>query len=59
MLNLDTFSVGVTLDFLNKSVDFVEIKYMNMNERNNVLRKTSFSSSRNYYRSQFIQQLNR
>ncbi|RHN58291.1 putative cytochrome c assembly protein [Medicago truncatula] len=23
------------LDFLNKSVDFVEIKYMNMNERNN------------------------
>nr|ABN08795.1 Cytochrome c assembly protein [Medicago truncatula] len=45
--------------FLNKSVDFVEIKYMNMNERNNVLRKTSFYSSRNYYRSQFIQQLDR
>src|SRR4030066_222352 len=42
------------LDSLNKSVDFVEIKYMNMNERNNVLRKTSFYSSRNYYRSQFI-----
>ena len=30
-----------------------------MNERNNVLRKTSFYSSRNYYRSQFIQQLDR
>nr|YP_009936068.1 cytochrome c heme attachment protein [Oxytropis arctobia]QNS39102.1 cytochrome c heme attachment protein [Oxytropis arctobia] len=29
------------------------------NERNNVLRTTSFSSSRNYYRSQFIQQLDR
>nr|UWV18868.1 cytochrome c biogenesis protein [Hebestigma cubense var. cubense] len=43
------------LDFLNESFDFAEIKYMN--ERNNVLRKTSFSSSRNYYRSQFIQQL--
>nr|AMC30834.1 cytochrome c biogenesis protein [Vicia americana var. minor]QJS52158.1 CcsA [Vicia bungei] len=47
------------LDSLKKSVDFVEIKYMNRNERNNVLRKTSFSSSRNYYRSQFIQQLDR
>nr|YP_009127820.1 cytochrome c heme attachment protein [Robinia pseudoacacia]AHY33435.1 cytochrome c heme attachment protein [Robinia pseudoacacia]QJQ79287.1 cytochrome c heme attachment protein [Robinia pseudoacacia]QWW33546.1 cytochrome c heme attachment protein [Maackia amurensis] len=43
------------LDFLNESFDFAEIKYLNMNERNNVLRKTS--SSRNYYRSQFIQQL--
>nr|UXL83927.1 cytochrome c biogenesis protein [Dermatophyllum secundiflorum] len=47
------------LYFLNESFSFTEIKYMNMNERNNVLRKTSFSSSRNYYRSQFIQQLDR
>lgn len=43
--------------FLNESFSFAEIKYMNMNERNNVLQKTSFS--RNYYRSQFIQQLDR
>nr|YP_010512520.1 cytochrome c biogenesis protein [Luetzelburgia bahiensis]UXL83844.1 cytochrome c biogenesis protein [Luetzelburgia bahiensis] len=47
------------LYFINESFSFVEIKYMNMNERNNVLRKISFSSSRNYYRSQFIQQLDR
>ena len=47
------------LYFLNESFSFAEIKYMNMNERNNVLRKTSFFSSRNYYRSQFIQQLDR
>nr|YP_009772299.1 cytochrome c heme attachment protein [Abrus precatorius]QIT03167.1 cytochrome c heme attachment protein [Abrus precatorius] len=47
------------LYFLNESFSFAEIKYMNMNERNNVLQKTSFSSSRNYYRSQFIQQLDR
>nr|QWY86820.1 cytochrome c heme attachment protein [Bobgunnia fistuloides]QWY86903.1 cytochrome c heme attachment protein [Bobgunnia madagascariensis] len=45
------------LYFLNESFSFAEIKYMN--ERNNVLRKTSFFSSRNYYRSQFIQQLDR
>nr|QWY87235.1 cytochrome c heme attachment protein [Pericopsis elata] len=45
--------------FLNEFFSFAEIKYMNMNERNNVLRNTSFSSSRNYYRSQFIQQLDR
>nr|YP_009127491.1 cytochrome c heme attachment protein [Indigofera tinctoria]AHY33106.1 cytochrome c heme attachment protein [Indigofera tinctoria] len=45
------------LYFLNESFSFAEIKYMNMNERNNVLQKTSFS--RNYYRSQFIQQLDR
>nr|QVX30127.1 cytochrome c heme attachment protein [Sweetia fruticosa] len=45
------------LSFLNESFSFVEIKYMNMND--NVLRKTSFSSSRNYYKSQFIQQLDR
>nr|YP_010864962.1 cytochrome c heme attachment protein [Indigofera suffruticosa]WGS98277.1 cytochrome c heme attachment protein [Indigofera suffruticosa] len=43
--------------FLNESFSFAEIKYMNMNERNNVLQKTSFS--RNYYRSQLIQQLDR
>nr|YP_009680928.1 cytochrome c biogenesis protein [Mucuna macrocarpa]AYA54699.1 cytochrome c biogenesis protein [Mucuna macrocarpa] len=45
----------------NQSFSFAEIKYMNMNmnEKNNVLQKTSFSSYRNYYRSQFIQQLDR
>nr|YP_010159265.1 cytochrome c heme attachment protein [Philenoptera violacea]QRG31544.1 cytochrome c heme attachment protein [Philenoptera violacea] len=42
---------------INESISFAEIKYMNMNERNNVLQKISFS--RNYYRSQFIQQLDR
>nr|YP_010286659.1 cytochrome c heme attachment protein [Bauhinia purpurea]UKT60581.1 cytochrome c heme attachment protein [Bauhinia purpurea] len=42
-------------DFLNESFFFVEI----LNERKNVLQKTSFLSSRNYYRSQFIQQLDR
>lgn len=43
--------------FLNESFSFAEIKYMN--ERNNVLRNTSFPSYRNYYRFQFIQQLDR
>nr|QVX30457.1 cytochrome c heme attachment protein [Bowdichia virgilioides] len=49
------------LYFLNELFFFAEIKYMNMNERNNVLRNTSFSSyrNRNYYRSQLIQQLDR
>nr|YP_009768208.1 cytochrome c heme attachment protein [Indigofera linifolia]QIS98826.1 cytochrome c heme attachment protein [Indigofera linifolia] len=47
------------LYFLNESFSFAEIKYMTMNERNNVLQKTDFSFSRNYYRSQFIQQLDR
>nr|UXL84504.1 cytochrome c biogenesis protein [Stylosanthes scabra] len=47
------------LYFLNESFSFAEIQYMNRNERNNVLQKTFFSSSRNYYRSQFIQQLDR
>nr|QVX30878.1 cytochrome c heme attachment protein [Lonchocarpus utilis] len=42
---------------INESLSFVEIMYMNMNERNNVLQKISFS--RNYYRYQFIQQLDR
>nr|YP_009649428.1 cytochrome c heme attachment protein [Cullen corylifolium]QCD16488.1 cytochrome c heme attachment protein [Cullen corylifolium] len=45
--------------FLNESFSFVEIKSMNMNDKKNVLQKTSFSSYRNYYRSQFIQQLDR
>ncbi|XLS85008.1 hypothetical protein HN51_035174 [Arachis hypogaea] len=40
------------LYFLNESFSFVEIQYMNKNERNNVLKKKS--SSRNYYRNQFI-----
>nr|USC53603.1 cytochrome c heme attachment protein [Campylotropis polyantha] len=44
---------------INESFSFVEIKYMNMNEKNNVFQKTAFSSYRNYYRSQFIQQLDR
>nr|YP_009771872.1 cytochrome c heme attachment protein [Baphia racemosa]QIT02657.1 cytochrome c heme attachment protein [Baphia racemosa] len=45
---------------VNESFSFAEIKYMNMNEINNVFRKTSsFSSSRNYYRFQFIQKLDR
>nr|YP_009770216.1 cytochrome c biogenesis protein [Storckiella pancheri]QIT00918.1 cytochrome c biogenesis protein [Storckiella pancheri] len=45
--------------FLTDSFAFAKIKYMN--ERKNVLllRNTSFLSSRNYYRSQFIQQLDR
>nr|YP_010513424.1 cytochrome c biogenesis protein [Clitoria mariana]UXL84995.1 cytochrome c biogenesis protein [Clitoria mariana] len=44
------------LHFLNESFSFAEIQYMN--ERSNFLQKTYFfSSSRNYYRYQFIQQL--
>nr|YP_009767546.1 cytochrome c biogenesis protein [Daniellia ogea]QIS98164.1 cytochrome c biogenesis protein [Daniellia ogea] len=43
--------------FLNESFSFAEIKYLN--KRNNILRNTSFLSFRNYYRSQFIQQLDR
>lgn len=42
-------------DFLNESFSFVEI----LNERKNVLQQISFLSSRNYYRFQFIQQLDR
>nr|YP_009772216.1 cytochrome c heme attachment protein [Zornia diphylla]QIT03084.1 cytochrome c heme attachment protein [Zornia diphylla] len=45
--------------YLNESFSFAEIKSMNRNERYNVLQKTFFSSSLNYYRSQFIQQLDR
>nr|YP_009641336.1 cytochrome c biogenesis protein [Chionanthus polygamus]QBS50905.1 cytochrome c biogenesis protein [Chionanthus polygamus] len=41
---------------LNGSFFFGEIEYMN--ERSNVLQNTSFFSPKNYYRSQFIQQLN-
>nr|WOV67702.1 cytochrome c heme attachment protein [Haymondia wallichii]WOV67785.1 cytochrome c heme attachment protein [Haymondia wallichii]WOV67868.1 cytochrome c heme attachment protein [Haymondia wallichii] len=47
------------LYFLNESFSFAEIKYMNRNEKKNVLQKTYFSSYRNYYTSQFIQQLDR
>ena len=47
------------LYFLNESFSFAEIKYMNLSERNNVLQKIYFPSSRNYYRCQFIQQLDR
>nr|UXP85967.1 cytochrome c biogenesis protein [Lonicera caerulea var. edulis] len=42
-------------NFLNASFSFGEIQYMN--ERGNVLRKTSFFSAKNYYRCQLIQQL--
>nr|YP_010883331.1 ccsA [Psydrax latifolia]WIF29366.1 ccsA [Psydrax latifolia] len=40
---------------LNESFYFGEIEYMN--ERSNLLQNTSFFSDKNYYRSQFIQQL--
>lgn len=58
---IQIFGKSKNLSFLYESFDYAEIKYINMNERNNVLRKTSFSSSsyRNYYRYQFIQQLDR
>nr|YP_009771791.1 cytochrome c biogenesis protein [Barnebydendron riedelii]QIT02576.1 cytochrome c biogenesis protein [Barnebydendron riedelii] len=45
------------LSFLNESFYFAEIKYLN--KRKIILRNTSFLSFRNYYRSQFIQQLDR
>nr|YP_010899855.1 cytochrome c heme attachment protein [Ormosia elliptica]QGQ56103.1 cytochrome c heme attachment protein [Ormosia hosiei]QUG10697.1 cytochrome c heme attachment protein [Ormosia hosiei]UYX60825.1 cytochrome c heme attachment protein [Ormosia hosiei]WHS16008.1 cytochrome c heme attachment protein [Ormosia elliptica] len=54
---IQIFGKNNSFYFLNEPSSFAEIKYMNMNERKNVLRKTSFSSSINYYRSQFIQQL--
>nr|UWV18950.1 cytochrome c heme attachment protein [Anthyllis barba-jovis] len=56
---IQIFGKSKKLSFFNESLDSVEIKYINMNERNNVLQKTSFSSYRNYYRYQFIQQLDR
>nr|YP_009917214.1 cytochrome c heme attachment protein [Ziziphus incurva]QDP70472.1 cytochrome c heme attachment protein [Ziziphus incurva] len=42
-------------NFVNDPLSFGEIQYVS--ERNNVLQNTSFLSSRNYYRSQLIQQL--
>nr|YP_010957864.1 cytochrome c biogenesis protein [Ziziphus jujuba var. spinosa]AUH21178.1 cytochrome c heme attachment protein [Ziziphus jujuba]ANJ78329.1 cytochrome c heme attachment protein [Ziziphus jujuba var. spinosa]QTW90945.1 cytochrome c heme attachment protein [Ziziphus jujuba var. spinosa]UFK28996.1 cytochrome c biogenesis protein [Ziziphus jujuba]WMY93396.1 cytochrome c biogenesis protein [Ziziphus jujuba var. spinosa] len=42
-------------NFVNDPLSFGEIQYVS--ERNNVLQTTSFLSSRNYYRSQLIQQL--
>nr|YP_009868168.1 cytochrome c biogenesis protein [Pterocarpus indicus]AZP79455.1 cytochrome c heme attachment protein [Pterocarpus indicus]QKG62564.1 cytochrome c biogenesis protein [Pterocarpus indicus] len=56
---IQIFGKSNDLYFLNESFSFAEIQYMNMNETNNVLQKMDFSSSRNYYRSQFIQQLDR
>nr|UJI61144.1 cytochrome c heme attachment protein [Pueraria montana var. lobata] len=58
---IQIFGKSKNLYFLNESFSFAEMKYMNMNmnDKNNVLQKTSFSSYRNYYRSQFIQQLDR
>nr|YP_010820562.1 cytochrome c biogenesis protein [Eremophila clavata]UOI09239.1 cytochrome c biogenesis protein [Eremophila clavata] len=49
------FSTNNHLVNLNESFFFGEINYMN--ERSNVLQNTSFFSSKNYYRSQLIQQL--
>nr|QJD26520.1 CcsA [Trichosanthes kirilowii var. japonica]QJD26607.1 CcsA [Trichosanthes kirilowii var. japonica] len=46
---------GKNNNFLNALFSFDEIQYMN--EGNNVLRKTFFFSSKNYYKSQLIQQL--
>nr|UDH55383.1 cytochrome c biogenesis protein [Corokia buddleioides]UDH55552.1 cytochrome c biogenesis protein [Corokia collenettei]UDH55637.1 cytochrome c biogenesis protein [Corokia macrocarpa]UHA56756.1 cytochrome c biogenesis protein [Corokia buddleioides] len=40
---------------LNESFSFGEIQYKN--ERNNILRNTSFFSAKNYYKAQLIQQL--
>nr|WCI20801.1 cytochrome c heme attachment protein [Toxicopueraria peduncularis]WDV14908.1 cytochrome c heme attachment protein [Pueraria montana] len=56
---IQIFGKSKNLYFLNESFSFAEMKYMNMNDKNNVFQKTSFSSYRNYYRSQFIQQLDR
>nr|UQW86681.1 cytochrome c heme attachment protein [Spyridium mucronatum subsp. multiflorum] len=42
-------------NFVNDPFSFGEIQYVS--ERNNVLQDTAFLSSRNYYRSQLIQQL--
>lgn len=43
--------------FLNEYFFIGEIKYKYINERNNLLPNTSFFSTKNYYRSQLIQQL--
>nr|YP_009777318.1 cytochrome c heme attachment protein [Silvianthus bracteatus]QJA28148.1 cytochrome c heme attachment protein [Silvianthus bracteatus] len=53
--NRKFFSTSNHLLKLNGSFFFGEIEYMN--ERSNVLQNTSFFSPKNYYRSQFIQQL--
>nr|YP_010387153.1 cytochrome c heme attachment protein [Crinodendron patagua]UPO67122.1 cytochrome c heme attachment protein [Crinodendron patagua] len=47
---------GKRKNLLNESFSFGKIQYMN--EKSNVLQNASFLSSRNYYRSQLIQQLN-
>nr|YP_010281745.1 cytochrome c biogenesis protein [Chamaenerion angustifolium subsp. angustifolium]UKH51040.1 cytochrome c biogenesis protein [Chamaenerion angustifolium subsp. angustifolium] len=52
---LRIFSKNIKI--LNDSFSFVEIQYMN--EGNNVLLSTSFFSSKNYYKAQLIQQLDR
>nr|YP_009769224.1 cytochrome c heme attachment protein [Clitoria ternatea]QIS99925.1 cytochrome c heme attachment protein [Clitoria ternatea] len=55
---IQIIDINKNLHFLNESFSFAEIKYMN--KRSNFLQKTSFfSSSRNYYRYQFTQQLDR
>nr|YP_010581450.1 cytochrome c heme attachment protein [Triphyophyllum peltatum]UZT27855.1 cytochrome c heme attachment protein [Triphyophyllum peltatum] len=46
---------GQRTNFLNELFLFGKIQYMN--EKNNILQSTSLFSVRNYYRSQFIQQL--
>nr|YP_010163342.1 cytochrome c heme attachment protein [Kotschya aeschynomenoides]QRI61134.1 cytochrome c heme attachment protein [Kotschya aeschynomenoides] len=56
---IQIFSKSNDLYFLNESISFAEIKYMNMKERNNIFQKKYFYASINYYRSQFIQQLDR
>nr|QCC71525.1 cytochrome c biogenesis protein [Chionanthus fluminensis] len=53
--NRKFFFISNHLLNLNRSFFFGEIEYMN--ERSNVLQNTSFFSPKNYYRSQFIQQL--
>ena len=47
---------GKRKNLLNESFYFGKIQYMN--EKSNVLQNASFLSSKNYYRSQLIQQLN-
>nr|UEN67357.1 cytochrome c heme attachment protein [Sophora tomentosa] len=56
---LQIIGKSYNLYFVNELFSFAEIKYINMNERKNGLLNTSFFSSRNYYISQFIQQLDR
>nr|YP_009939569.1 cytochrome c biogenesis protein [Potentilla suavis]QNV48810.1 cytochrome c biogenesis protein [Potentilla suavis] len=51
------FSKSKNLLTLTEPFSFGEIQYVN--ERNNVLKKTSLISSQNYYRYQLIQQLDR